>query len=614
MILTNITQTVFNFLKNILIKYALWYYTLLAVLLKSIAFLGLTLDPAHSSIFFNKAYSIAYDKISFYLGFILIFLSFAFLFKKRFRLWYLIIFNLLASTVLLIDLWYFRGFSTIPTLHVLQQSSNLDNMSGSILAMVYPVDLVFIFDIVVMTIVSLIGKKINRDTPRNIIMFASFLIISLCMILYIPTMNILSGKNVWKSVVYMYDSTVTSYNMSPIGYHIYSVYTFWKDSQTLELTPSGKEEISNWFEAKKENLPDNKYKGLFTGKNLIVIQVESLEAFVINKKIQGQEITPNLNKLLENSIYFSDFYEQVNEGNSSDAEFLANTSVYPLRQGSVFFRYPTNTYNKSLPNLLKSKGYSTLAIHPDDGSFWNWMVTLSSIGFDKCVDFKHFIYDEHIILGLSDGSYFKQVAPMLIKQKQPFYTFMITLTSHTPFDIPYQFRGLSLDKDFNYTTLGGYFQCINYVDRHLGAFIASLKEGGLLDNTVIAIYGDHEGIHKYFPKDVYDITPSESWWLENHKRVPFIIYSSDFKGEEIKTTGGQIDVLPTLSYLMGIDEKEHIHTAMGRNLLNTDKSFAIVKNGDYVGIKNSEEDAKNAVKGLDLADIIIRSNYFKTDP
>src|SRR3712207_218879 len=120
----------------------------------------------------------------------------------------------------------------------------------------------------------------------------------------------------------------------------------------------------------------------------------------------------------------------------SDAELLANTSIFPVRRGSTFFRYPNNTYPSSLPKLLEDIGYNTIAIHPDKGSYWNWLPSLSSIGFKKCIDSSHFNMDETIGLGLSDGSFFKQLVPILKQQKNPFYSFSITLSNHAPFSMP----------------------------------------------------------------------------------------------------------------------------------------------------------------------------------
>ena len=126
------------------------------------------------------------------------------------------------------------------------------------------------------------------------------------------------------------------------------------------------------------------------------------------------------------------------------------------------------------------------------------------------------------------------------------------------------------------------------------------------------MYGDHEGIHKYFADSLKDITGLEGdWWKDNKKQTPLIVYQPGMKPEEIATTGGEIDILPTVCYLMGIDSSEYEGTAMGRNLLNTKKSFAVLQGGEYVGAAGDTGQAAHAKKGLEIADTIIRGNYFK---
>lgn len=599
------------FLEIFFITDVLWYYTLLVVFFKSIIFLGLTINQMHTAIAFKDAWRIAEKNFTFYFGFVFFLLSIAFLFKSRLRLWYLLIFNLFISVLFCIDLWYFRGFNTMPTLLLFKEGSNLNNMLDSILGMMRSIDIVFILDVILLIPAALAARKIYRYTPRNIFSFSMVFVVAFGFLLYTPINIYISGRNVKNSIVYMYDSTVTSRNLSPIGYHIYSIYTFFNEGGLLKLTEKDKDEIKQWFIDKKETLPDSKYKGLFAGKNILFIQVESLEKFVINQKINGQEITPNLNKLLKNSLFFSDVHEQVHEGNTADAELMGNTSVFPLKQGSTSFLYPYTSFNNSMPKIMQREGYFTSAIHPDEGSFWNWMVMLKSVGFEKCIDLASFKDDENIILGLSDGSFLSQLEPIIVKQKQPFYTFMVTLSSHTPFNIPYKFRELNLPSELEATYLGGYFQCIRYTDKHIGILLERLQKDGILDNTVVVIYGDHEGIHKYFPDSIQKIQPSQGWWLDNHKQTPLIVYQSNLKGEEIKTTGGEIDILPTISYLMGINEDEYTETAMGRNLLNTNKNFAVLQGGEYIGDKSNAQEVEHGVKGLDVADKIIRSNYFK---
>lgn len=593
-----------------LITNVLWIYTLVGVLLKSIILIGFITDESHSTIdialgFYNIS------SLSVYCSFILVLLSFSFLLKGRGQLWYLIFSDLFISVLMVIDLWYYRGFGTFISLHQLKEVANLDNTSDSIFSMGRWVDIVLIFDVLLLIAMSLIIKKPYKNMKRSVVLFIIFLVLPVSYIGYTHYEVDVMNRGAFNSFFEIKWAPVqTISNLSPIGFHVYDTYNFWQDSRQLKLKPEEKKEIKDWFEAKIEDIPDNKYKALFKGKNLMLIQVESMEGFVIRRKIGDQEITPNLNKLLQNSLYFPDFYEQVYNGSSADADFLANTSVYPVRRGSTFFRYPDHIYY-SLPKMLQKQGYLTTAMHPDKGAFWNWMKGLKGVGFEKCVDAASFNQDESIGLGMSDFSFFQQVEPRVKEMKQPFYTFMVTLTSHIPFNLPTLCRGLVLDKELDKSKLGGYFQSVNYTDRAIGQFISKLRKDGLLDNTVIVIYGDHCGIHKYYADELKDIKPSQDWWMDNHKRIPLIIYQNGLQGEELGIKGGQVDIMPTVAYLMGIDDKEYERTAMGRNLLKTQKDFAVLANQTYVGESVDQNEKDQAIKGIGLADKIIRSNYYR---
>lgn len=595
----------------------LFLYTFFALLLKSIFFVSFMYDQTHYAPDFRNALIQLFVRYAYrpfyYCGFILIFLSLTLFFKKRGRLFSLIIVNFIFSILFLIDLWYLRGFSTLPTLHMLDMKSNLDNTFSSITAVMKSIDILFLIDIPVLLVFAFVRKTFYRKGSNNFLLAGITLVVSICLVIFgAPMINDVTQKvpNAW--IFNSYDMSGTAFNISPIGYSVYSSYTYWKDSKPVTLTNEEKNKIHTWFDNKKETLPDNEYKAMFKGKNLIVIQVESLEKFVINQKVNGQEITPNLNKLLKNSLYFSGVHQQNGEGMSSDADLMLNTSVYPIQRGTTFYSYPFTEYN-SLPKLLKKLGYFTTAYHPDNGAFWNWMPALSSIGFDQCIDSTHYDQSEQIILGISDGSYLKQIEPMILKQIKPFYTFLVTLSSHTPFTLPFQFKAMDLGYKLDNSTIGHYFQCINYTDRQLGNFFDQLEKDGLLDDSVVVIYGDHEGLHKYFPQDVINYTPFESWWLDNKMQLPLIVYSKQLQGKEIKTLGGQVDILPTISYLMGVDEKDYINSAMGRNLLKTKKDFVVLRDRTYLSNQPDDKEKAAAIEGLDIADKIIRGNYFEAN-
>ncbi|MNP41867.1 Lipoteichoic acid synthase 1 [compost metagenome] len=143
-------------------------------------------------------------------------------------------------------------------------------------------------------------------------------------------------------------------------------------------------------------------------------------------------------------------------------------------------------------------------------------------------------------------------------------------------------------------------------------FLEELDKKGLLDNTVVAIEGDHTGVHKYYNDKVEELKNPESWWLDKEdSSVPLIIYQKNLQNSfKSDIAGGQIDIMPTLAYLMGIDESKYINTALGRNLLKTNKSFAVMTNRSVRGTL-SEEEKEFYINSLELSDKMIKSDYFE---
>lgn len=592
-------------------KDKLFHFVFACILIKCILFIGLIPVNTASHFDFSRAFY-GVPPILVYFAFIMLFLCFAFIFKNRARLWFYFFMDLFITVFLIGDLWYFRGFSSFLSPHLLKETSNLDNLSGSVFSMLHGVDFLFIIDLVFLLFIIIRNRKMYTNVRRNVFLFLFTFAISVCYlgyahykidVLHMGYENQMVFRTSWAP-----NQTVS--NLTPLGYHIFDTYNFIKESKQYVLNSSEKSEIKSWLSKNKEVLSDNKYKGMYKGKNLLVIQVESLENFVINQKVNGQEITPNINKLLNHGMYFDNFYEQVYNGTSSDADLMTNTSVFPTRSGSTFFRFPYNTYN-SLPKILKSYSYNTTAIHPDKGSYWNWMPALTSIGFSKCIDSSKLVDDENIGLGLSDASYLRQIEPIIAKQKQPFYTFFVTLTSHAPFDLPNKYRELDLSSTLNSSKLGGYFQSIHYTDKYLGKFLDTLDKDGILDNTVVVLYGDHCGVHKYYQDEVEKVKPSENWWINNNTKIPLIIYQKNSNPETIHTSGGQIDTMPTICYLLGVDPNKYANTTIGRNLLNTNKDFAVLANKQYVGKEVSQSEKDFEIKAIDISNNILKGNYFK---
>ncbi|MDT8717325.1 LTA synthase family protein [Clostridium sp. 19966] len=580
------------------------------IYLKNEIFMNLIKSSGASKLSFQlDTYSLINSYI--YILFALLLMSFVFLFKKRTRLWLLVAINMVYSVILVGDLWNFRGFNSFLSLHMLSETQNLNNLSSGVLSMARPIDLVFILDNVVVVILAIIFNKRYKTMEKRKGVFSLVFSFSLVIILFFHAIYDFHGNNYDGPMLFktQWIPFATMRNLSPLGYHVYDTAAFIDDHRPYQLSSSEKKDIQNWLDYKNEELPNNQYKGIFKGKNLIVIQVESLESFILNQSYDNQEITPNLNKMLKNSIYFSNYNEQVNNGTSSDADLMTNASVYPVRRGSTFFRFPGNQYN-TFPKLFESMGYYTEAFHSDFGYYWNVGNALINFGFNKFTGLESFPQKDIYYMGLTDKSFLTQTADMIANAKKPFYAFAVTSTSHMPFEPRADMKSMNLPKDFDSTHMGGYFQDFHYTDEQIGNFINSLDQKGLLDNTVIAIYGDHTSIHKYYGDEVANMKNKESWWGDGW-RIPLILYSKGMKGEEIKTIGGQIDIMPTLAYAFGMDKSLYENTTMGRNLLNTNKSYAILSNGTILGKDNlNQKDIDHLDQAFDIADKIIRTDYF----
>ncbi len=590
-----------------------WVFIFLVVVLqvKSMMLLSMLRTPGSASMNFGIMYFTP-PAIWAHIAIVTLIASFVYLFKGKGRMWAAIVIDILVTILFIADIWYYRVNGTFLSIrHIIEPG--IFNPIGKSLFNFKPIDLLFLLDFVILFLVykftGLKNVKYKSSLKTRLIAFISVFGISAIVIGFGHYYLDIAKKSDKVLFRIAWAPFQTFSDISPLGYHGYDIYYYTNKEMTL--TDAQKNEIKTWFDENKEDLPDNKYKGMFEGKNLIAIQVESLENFVIGQKVYGQEITPNINKLLKNSLYFDNIKEQNNSGISSDCDLMVNTSMLPVRNGSTFFGYPWTEYN-TLQDLLNSKGYNTISTHPEVPGNWNWAEAHKSFKADKIWDASQFDQSEVIGLGMSDESYLKQIGDKLKNEKQPFYTFLVTLTSHGPFEVPEDKQYLNLPQDLNENMLGAYFQSVRYTDEAIGKFINQLKEEGLLENTVIMLYGDHCGVHKFYEDDIKDSPLEGDWWKDNEKEIPFMIYNPRIQGETISKEGGQIDFLPTIAYLLGFNRDAFDSTAMGRVLVNTNRNAIILNDGEIVGNPTPKEKA-HLEKSFNIADMVIQGNYFKNN-
>ena len=381
----------------------------------------------------------------------------------------------------------------------------------------------------------------------------------------------------------------------------YGIYFYQLDDFIQSLTPqitnlfghdNALKSVTDYYEENKREKTSNQIKGIFEGKNVIVIHAESMQTFPMNLKFNDQEVTPNMNKLTSEGIFFSNFYSQVGVGTSSDAEFTFNTSLMPSTSGTVFVNYFNRTY-VSIPQLLKEKGYYTYSMHGNTGDFWNRNTMHKNLGYDKFYSKDSYVIDETIGLGLSDKSFFSQSVEIMKEVKEneegPFYTLLITLTNHTPFSdlelidefpttIDVQIGNQTITREYlNNTTMGNYLRSVHYADEAIGEFIEKLDKEGLLENTVLIIYGDHDArleyndynlLYNYDPISDRILTEEDEGYVtynkytyELDKKVPFIVWTKDQSFNlTVDTPMGMIDVLPTIGNMLGIESPYQLGT------------------------------------------------------
>lgn len=599
-------------LKMIVKNNWLFIFMVFMIQLKSMLLLSMLRTPGSAGINLVKMY-FGVPALGVHFAIITLILSIIYIFKEKGKLRLSIIVDIIVTILFIADIWYYRNNGTFLSIrHLLHPE--IFNPIGRSLFNFKPVDLLFFVDFIIIFIIyKFVRIKDCKYAPKlyyRVIKSVSIFLISAVIIgvshNLIDVKALIPGQSLFRL---SWAPFQTFSDMSPLGFHGYDLNFF--SNKTKELSNENINDIETWINNNKENLPDNNYKGMFKGKNLIAIQVESLENFVINQKVNGQEITPTLNKLLSQSLYFDNIYEQNNSGTSSDADLLVNTSMFPIRKDRTFLAYPWTSYN-SLQDILNNENYTTISTHAELPGSWNWAEPHKSFNADKLWDINAFNQDELIGPGLSDESYLRQIANNLKSEEEPYYTFIATLTSHGPFEMPEDKKYLKLPKELDENMLGGYFQSVRYADEAIKLFIDELNKNGQLDNTVIMIYGDHGGVHKFYPDKITNAPLEGDWWKADDKKLPFIVYNSGIKGEVISKAGGQSDFLPTISYLLGVDRNKFDSTSMGRILVNTNKDATIINNGTIMGTPKNEDEIKHLKDTFNIADNIIEGNYFKT--
>ena len=550
--------------------------------------------------------------------------SFGYLFKPKSRFNYFMVMEIFFTAICVINSIYYTFYTSFASVSMLSLTQYLGDVGDAVVENVVQLkDLVYILGPIILLFVHLKIKKKNyyknvelksERKKKTLKTLATGGFIGLIFVLTMTSLDVTRFVKQWNK----------EYIVMRFGIYVYQANDLITSVQPKINSMFGYDKAKKNFDKYFENTPDssekNEYSNIFEGKNVIAIHAESMMNSLIDMQFNGQEVTPNLNRLAHTGMYFSNFYAQVGVGTSSDTELTLNTTLMPTKSGTAFVSYSDRTYN-STEKLLNEKGYYTFSMHANNADFWNRRNMHKSLGYKRFYSKSDYeIKSENIVgLGLSDYEFFKQSIPKIKKineKHKNWYGNLIMLSNHTPFSDVEKYGEFDVDiketiinddgtqEEVVYPylegrKLGNYFKSSHYADGALGQLIDDLDNEGLLENTIIVLYGDHDSrlsksewrrYYNYnketdslYEEDNPNYVEFDSYQYELGRKVPLIIWSKDMEGtklnQQITDVMGMYDVQPTLGNMMNFYNKY----GLGKDIFNIkENNIVVFPNGNWV--------------------------------
>ncbi|WP_418127307.1 LTA synthase family protein [Streptococcus parasuis] len=496
---------------------------------------------------------------------------------------YLVLFLWLFSNVV-----YYREFADYISVSTMMATSSVSTGLGETALELFNLwDLVYFADFIIIAIV--LRKKPYKLNPKPFSKRASFAVSSLAILLF--SVNLFTAEIDRPELLTRGFSN--TYIVRALGlpafftYNAHQTYTAEKDRSdaTAEDLVPVEEYVQEHYAS-----PNSDYFGIAKGRNVIYLHLESLQQFVIDYKLNVDgveyEVTPFLNSLYhsQSTLAFSNFFNQVKAGKTSDAETMIETSLFGLNQGSFMVQYGGSNTQQAAPYILSQNGgYTSAVFHGNSASFWNRNNTYKQWGYNYFFDQSYFseaTEENSFQYGLNDKIMFADSIQYLERLQQPFYAKFITVSHHYPYtsSLIGDEIGFPL-ADTPDETINWYFATANYLDASIKAFFDYLKATGLYEDSIIVLYGDHYGISNSRNPNLAPLIGKDSQTWSNFdnammQRVPYMIVVPGMtNGGIIDTFGGQIDALPTLEHLLGIEANNYLQ--VGQDMLSSEHSQVV---------------------------------------
>ncbi|MGC6767872.1 LTA synthase family protein [Enterococcus sp. LJL128] len=504
----------------------------------------------------------------------------------------------LMTLLLFSNIVYYREFTDFITVNTMMGAGKVASGLGeSALRLFRPYDVIYWIDFIIVGGLLLTKKIKMEDRPVRARVAVSISLVSALFFLF----NLFLAETERPQLLGREFSR--DYIVKFLGLNAFTVYDGVKTYQTnqvrAEASANDMKDVESYVDSHYA-APNDETFGIAKGKNVIYIHLESFQQFLVDYKLKDEngvehEVTPFINSLFHNQSTFSfdNFFHQVGQGKTSDAETLFENSLFGLSQGSLFTQIGgKNTFEAAPAILDQTQGYTSAVFHGNAGNFWNRNETYKHLGYDYFFDASYYDVndDNSFQYGLHDKPFFQQSAQYLEHLQQPFYSKFLAVSNHYPYS---QFTndeaGFPI-ADTGDETINGYFATANYLDKSVEEFFNYLKSSGLYENSVIVLYGDHYGISSSRNQNLAELLgKSKASWNDfdtaQLQRVPYMIHVPGQENGGINHTyGGQVDALPTLMHLLGVDTKDYI--MLGQDLFSKENEQIVAfRNGNYVSPK-----------------------------
>ncbi|WP_422658700.1 LTA synthase family protein [Paenibacillus sp. EC2-1] len=472
--------------------------------------------------------------------------------------------NLLLTAIFFAAIMYYKYYGVMVNYHALEQVNQVTAVSNSVFSLMDPYYLLIFADIIVLFVllwrsdkVKVWKQKHSKKEKRALASSVFVISLMLCLIQIMPNRSIMN-------------EIVRAQEMGILNYEAYTIFQ-QDNTELVDAKSINQKEVDKLKGISP--VTSAAYQGDAKGKNVIMIQMESFQKFLIGLKLDGKEVTPVMNKLARESLYFPNFFQNVGQGNTSDAEFVVNTSFYIPPRGAATQHYADKQL-PSLAKLLKKDGYQSATFHTNVVEFWNRGELYKGLGFDQYYDKSFFGETDKVFFGASDEVLYSKTAEQLKKMSDsgnPFYAHILSMTAHHPYTIPEEKYKMTLPERYEGTFVGDYIRSQNYADYALGLFIDQLKKDGIWDNSLVIVYGDHQGLPIYsldnddkeLMKEIY----GREYVSSDMINIPMMIHGEGYiEPKVMEQVGGQVDILPTIANLTGVSMNDQLH--FGQDLLN----------------------------------------------